>query len=137
MFTDVSNSGEGIVHVINVKSKKKALALKNFSQVLDIQFCSTNTETFLATTTISNTFIHQIRTKNEIVECTLILELIERPVIVAPKFVKTIWCPNRTGSIDHPKSENLNNQWAIWIRGNSYLMYNLTSIIEAFGVSNK
>lgn len=90
MFTDVSNSEGSIVHVINMKCKNKVLPLNNFDRVLDIQFCSTNTQIFLATTTISKVFIHQIKTKDEVVECTLVLELIDRSVIVSPKIVKTI-----------------------------------------------
>lgn len=136
MIIDVSASGQSIVHVIDAKCKKNSLALKNFGQVLDIQFCGDNTKILLATTTISKMLIHQVTTKDNIVECALMLELIERPVIVPPKIVKTIWCPYRSKSNDHTKSD-FYDQWVIWIRGKSYLMFNLTDTIETYGVSFK
>lgn len=121
-----------MVRVVNPVSSQRALIRGKSSEVLDLQFAHIKSQILLASIEISALHVHKIEAIEDSIICTLLLKIEDPIVNHVPKYDKINWCPFV------PDSETENDDHAgkllVWTRGASCQCFNVSTVVDSYGV---
>lgn len=123
--------GEGMVRVVNPVTGQRALIRGKKSEVLDLQFAHMKSQILLASIEETALHVHCIETVGDSIICTLLLK-IEDPIEgYAPKYDKVSWCPFVP---ENELESDSAGRLIAWTRGSSYQCFNISTVVEHYGI---